>query len=70
MGKGTAHKCTLTPSGEKCCGRQTLAFIDPDRQSLAIRARGFGTYHETEMTLGQLVHVMDPTGTSFTSVDR
>lgn len=58
---GTAQKCD-------CCGRETLAYGLPDEGALEIRDRRHGIHHVKRLELAELMHMLDPLGTSFRPV--
>lgn len=51
-----------------CSQRATMAKIFPDEQSLEIKSRHHGTIHTLSLSLGELVMLLDPHGTSYTTV--
>ena len=55
---GTAVRCS-------CCGMESLAHYSPERGILEFHDRRHGIYHERELTLKEIVILMDPNGTTF-----
>tara|TARA_Y100000310_G_C20535090_1_gene740470 strand:+ start:834 stop:1061 length:228 start_codon:yes stop_codon:yes gene_type:complete len=60
---GTAQRCD-------CCKTKTLAVAFPERDdpALGIQKKSNGSFHVKEWTLTELVHMLDPKGTSFRPV--
>ena len=58
---GTLLKCS-------CCNREVMAGANVAQAQVEVGDRRHGTYHNLTVSLGDLVKMLDPGGTSFVPV--